>query len=390
MKILKILVAFLIISGMMIMLSSQNLSAKEPYKIGFIGALTGPASSLGEYQHKSAIMAEEEVNKAGGINGHPFKLIVYDDQSDPVKGVLAAKRLIQADKVSGILGPSTTPLTLPVAPVADQAKIPLISIGSAIKIVDPVRPYIFKVPPHGVIPYWRMYESFIKARGIKKVAFIHQSDSYGLEGKNALEMLAKEKEYGFNIVEVETYKPTDTDMTPILTKIKVSDAEALIVAGIPPGTAILVKNAKGIGLKIPVVLDGGSLTQKFLDLAGDGAEGIFLPAYRMIVIDQVPDTNPQKKVIVRYLKAFKERWNIEAQSFGGLAYEAIQMFINGLKEVGPDPKKLRDYIENLKGFIGITSVFSYSPTDHAGITVDTYPYICIVKGGKFVIYRQPK
>lgn len=169
MKTVRIFLAFLVIFGTVIVLYPRNSCAAEPYKIGFIVALTGPASSLGENEHKAAIMAEEEVNKAGGINGHPFKLIVYDDQSDPSKGVLAAKRLIQSDKVCGILGPSTTPLSLPVIPIADEAGIPLISLGSAIKVVDPVRPYIFKVAPHGVIPYRRIYESFIKARGLKKL-----------------------------------------------------------------------------------------------------------------------------------------------------------------------------------------------------------------------------
>lgn len=390
MRIMETFIALLISFGIVVVLPSQNSYGEEPYKLGFIVSSTGPASSLGEYQQKVAVMAEEEVNKAGGLNGHPLKLITYDDQSDPAKAVLAAKRLIQTDQVCGILGPGTSPIALPVAAIAEEAKIPLIANASAIKIVDPVRRYIFKVPNHGSLQWGRVYESFIKPRGIKKVGLIYQSDAYGQEGKNSLESLAKEKDPNFNIVAKETYKATDTDMTPIFTNIKTSDAEVLIVAGIPPGTAILVRNAKMIGLKIPIVVDSTCLSHKFLDLAGNEAEGIFAPTYRMVVINEVPDTEPQKKVILRYIKAFEERWNIKAETFGSMAYDAIQIFISGLKEAGPNREKLRDYIESSKSFIGVAAVIRYSPTDHAGITIESHPYISTVKGGKFVIYRQAK
>jgi len=386
MNLRRIFMVFLIIFGVGVASTSQNLYGEEPYKIGFICATSGPASSLGGYQHRSVVMVEEEVNKAGGINGHPLKLITYDDQSDPAKGVLAAKRLIQTDKVCGILGPSTTPLTLPVAPVANEAKIPLISNGSAGTIVNPVRPYIFKSAPHGPIPYGIMVERFIKPRGIKKVAFLYESDAYGLEGKTALEYLAKDKNYGFEIVRSEAYKLTDTDITPILIKIKGIDAELLVVAGIPPGTSILAKNAKEIDLKIPILMDGGSTSQKYIDLAGKGAEGTFVPVYAIAVADQVPDTDPLKKLMLKYLKSYKDRWNEEGQPHGGFAYDGIQMFISGLKKVGPDPEKLKDHIENLKDFPGITGIFDFSPTDHTGrLPGRTAMYVCTVRDGKFVM-----
>lgn len=386
MKISKISISFWITFLAMIALTSQNLYSEESYKVGFIVSATGPASTLGDNEYKTAIMIKEQVNQAGGINGHPFDLIIYDDSSDTTKGVLAVKRLIQNDNVCAIVGSTTSGVSLSIAPFAEEAKIPLVSMAGSIQIVEPVRPYIFKVPGHGSLQLGRACVSFIKPKGIKKIAFIYQAGGYGFEGKASIGDLAKE--YGFSIVVEDSYKATDTDMTSILTKVKASDAQALVIYGIPPGTSIVCKNAKQIGLKIPIVLDAGSLNQSFLDLGGEGVEGVFMPAYQVPIINDVPDTDPIKKVIIDYLESFQKRWNKKSDHFGGHAWEALQMVISALREVGPDPKKIRDYIENLKGFKGVTGLFSFSPTKHYGLTKElAYPYMVEVKGGRFVIYK---
>ena len=121
---------------------------KEPYKVGAVFSVTGRTSFLGEPEKKTVVMIAEAINKVGGINGHPLELVIYDDESDETKCVLAVKRLLKKDKVPVIIGPSLSGNTLAVVKVMNDAKVPLVSCAASNKIVTPVvdRHWIFKVP----------------------------------------------------------------------------------------------------------------------------------------------------------------------------------------------------------------------------------------------------
>ncbi|MFQ6066921.1 MAG: ABC transporter substrate-binding protein [bacterium] len=124
-------------------------AAKEPYKVGAIFAITGPAAWLGTPERNTAKMIEEQVNMGGGINGHPLEVIIEDTVGDATKTVTAAKKLITKDKVLAIVGPSRSGTTMAVIPIAEEAKVPLVSCAAAESIVVPVKPWVFKTPPKG-------------------------------------------------------------------------------------------------------------------------------------------------------------------------------------------------------------------------------------------------
>ena len=360
------------------------VAAKEPYKVGAIFSVTGGASILGEPEKRTAEMLAEEINKKGGIDGHKLELVLYDDETDETKCRLAVTRLIKKDKMPVIIGPSTSGNTMAVIAVCDESKVPLISCASSIKIVTPVseRKWIFKVAPSDSHSVERIYEFLLK-KGIKKVAIMTVSDGYGSSGREELLRLAPQT--GIEVVADERYGPKDTDLTAQLTRIRGTGAQAVINWSVGPTQILAVKNWKELGMTaMTFVQSHGFASKKNIELAGGAAEGVFCPLGRVNIPELVPANHPQKKVIMAYNEAYQGRFKEPLSAFGGHAWDALQLAVEALAAVGPDPAKIRDYLENRKNFVGQGGVFNFSPADHCGLTKDSFEMV-VVKNGTWAL-----
>jgi branched-chain amino acid transport system substrate-binding protein len=369
-----------IVLGVCILGSAVSLMAAEPYRVGAIFAITGPAAWLGEPERNTVKMIQEQINAQGGINGHPLEIIIEDTVGEEAKAVLAVNKLINRDNVLAIVGPSRSGPTMAVIPIVEKAQVPLVSCAAAEAIVNPVRKWVFKTPQKDSDAAIRIYEK-MKEMNISKVAIITATEGFGMEGRKQLTQLAPK--YGITLVADETYGPKDTDMTAQLTKIKGTDAQAIVNWSIVPGQATIIKNRKQLGMTIPLFQSHGFGNIKYAKAAGDAADGVLFPAGRLLVVDSLPDSDPQKALLAQYKKDYEEKFKADASTFGGHAYDAIQLVIAALRAVGPDRAKIRDHIENTKNFVGTGGVFNFSPEDHTGLTKDAFALIT-VKGGKFL------
>ncbi|NIQ88258.1 MAG: ABC transporter substrate-binding protein [Deltaproteobacteria bacterium] len=357
---------------------------KEPYKVGAVFSVTGRTSFLGEPEKKTAEMIAEAINKVGGINGHPLELVIYDDESDETKCVLAVKRLLKKDKVPVIIGPSLSGNTLAVVKVMNDAKVPLVSCAASNKIVTPVvdRKWIFKVPQSDTHAVEKIYDYLLK-NGIKKIAIMSVSTGFGASGREELLRLAPQ--VGIEIVADERYGPKDTDITAQLTRIRGTDAQAIVNWSVGPTQVLAVKNWHDLGMtNIPFYQSHGFGSRRNIKLAAGTAEGVFCPLGRVNIPDLVPDDHPQKKVIMLYNKAYQEKFNEPLSSFGGHGWDALNLVIDALRAVGPDSAKIRDYIETRTGFVGQHGVFNFSPTDHNGLTKEAFEMV-VVKDGDWAL-----
>lgn len=377
--------AFLMLGALVSMtLAPACQAAKEPYKIGAVFSITGPASFLGEPEKKTAEMIRDQINQQGGINGHPLELVMYDDESDPTKCNLAVKKLIKRDKVPVIIGPSTSGNSLAVVSVAEEAKIPLISCAASYKIVTPIesRKWIFKVAGSDSHVVGKMFD-YMKAKGIKKIAIMTVSDGFGASGRE--ELLRFAPEYGITVVADERYGPKDTDLTPQLTKIRGTDAQAIVNWSTGPTQILAVKNWRDLGMdSIPLYQSHGFGSKKNIELAGKAAEGVLVPLARVNIGPLLPDDQPQKKVIMAYTTAYEKLYHEPISSFGGHAWDSMHLAIAALQAVGPDPAKIRDYIENTKNFVGQHGIFDFSPEDHNGLSKDDLEMV-VVKNGDWAL-----
>ncbi len=357
---------------------------KEPYKVGAVFSVTGRTSFLGEPEKKTAVMIAEAINKVGGINGHPLELVIYDDESDETKAVLAVKRLLKKDKVPVIIGPSLSGNTLAVVKVMNDAKVPLVSCAASNKIVTPVvdRHWIFKVPQSDTHAVEKIYDYLLK-NGINKIAIMSVSTGFGASGREELLRLAPQ--VGIEILADERYGPKDTDITAQLTRIRGTDAKAIVNWSVGPTQVLAVKNWHDLGMtNLPFYQSHGFGSRKNIKLAAGAAEGVLCPLGRVNIPDLIPADHPQKKVIEIYNKAYQEKYSEPLSSFGGHGWDALNLVIDALKAVGPDSAKIRDYIETRTNFIGQHGVFNFSPTDHNGLTKEAFEMV-VVKDGDWAL-----
>ncbi|MCL4500946.1 MAG: ABC transporter substrate-binding protein [Deltaproteobacteria bacterium] len=356
-----------------------SADVKEPYVIGGIFSITGPASYLGEPERNSLEMVAGEVNAKGGINGHPLKLVIYDDEGDVTKARLHAEKLLQKDKALAIVGPSITPSSMTVLEVTQKAKMPLISCAAAAGITTPVKDrfWTFKTAQTDEMAVNRIYQ-YCKKHNIAKIAILTVSSAFGVAGKQQL--LAQAPKFGIEVVGQEVFGDKDTDMTPQLTKIRSLPAQAVICWGVGPAPALVAKNMKQLGLTIPLIQSHGAASKKFIELAGEAAEGIIMPAGKLVVYQQLPDTDPQKAVCKEYAEKYQAKFKAPESSFGGYAYDAQRMLNAALAKAGSDKANIRDALEATKNFAGVSGIFNMSPEDHNGLTPDAFVMVKIHDG----------
>jgi branched-chain amino acid transport system substrate-binding protein len=358
-------------------------AAAETVKVGALLSVSGPASFLGTPEARTLEMLVEKANAAGGINGIKIELLIKDTGGSPEKAVSMAKQLIEENQVFAIIGPSTSGESMQVKQLAEESGTLLLSCAAAEVIVQPVAKWVFKSPQsdsHAVI---RIFER-LKKLGLSKIGVLTSNTGFGKAGKAQLEKLAPS--YGLTIVASEVYDKAATDLTAEVTKMKAASAEALVNWSIEPAQSIVLKNARQIGLTIPIFQSHGFGNVGYVKAAGAAAEGVVFPAGRLLVAESLPDSNPQKKLLVDYKRGYEARYKEDVSTFGGHAYDAFLMLQAGLKGGGANKQKARDAIENIKGMAGTAGVFNMSPTDHCGLTPDAFEML-VVKDGAFQVLK---
>ena len=366
------------LSGAMLAFATFAAQAAE-IRIGAVLSVTGPASFLGEPEDKTLKLYVDEINKAGGINGDMIRLISYDDGADAAKARTFATRLVEEDKVVAVIGGSTTGTTMAMVPVFEDAQVPFISLAGAVVIIEPVKKFTFKTPHTDRMACQRIFGD-LKKRGLTKVGLISGTDGFGKSMRD--ECVKVNAAAGIEIIAEESYGPRDTDMTAQLTNLRGKPGiQAIVNPGFGQGPAIVTRNAKQLGITLPLYQSHGVASKSFIELAGDAAEGVRLPAAALLVADKLPDSDPQKKVVVAYTEKFTKATGQPVSTFGGHAYDGLFILVEAMKRAkSTDPKKIRDEIEKTKGFIGTGGVFNMSPTDHMGLDLSAFKMLEIRKG----------
>jgi len=364
---------------------SSGVLAKKPYRIGALFSVTGPTSFIGDPEKKTLEMLVEEINRAGGINGHPVEVVIYDTQGEETLAVQKFMRLVMQDRVLAVIGPSRTGTSLAVAPLAERYRVPLVSCAAGIKIVEPVRPYVFKVAQSDRLAVKKIYR-YLRRKGLTRVALLTVSNGFGQSGREELKRLAPQ--YGITVVADELFGPKDTDMKPQLIRIRKTGAQVVICWGTNPGPAIVARNMRELGMTQKLVMSHGVASRRFIELAGAAAEGIILPAGKLIVAHELPDSDPQKPILLSYIKRYRARYGKEPSSFGGHAYDAFLLLKEALARAGADRAGIRDALERIKGLKGIHGVFNMSPQDHNGLSEREAFVLVEIRNGDFHLLKE--
>jgi branched-chain amino acid transport system substrate-binding protein len=371
-------------------LGSGSLSfGQQPIKLGFIPDITGPASSLGVPERDTALMLQAEIDAKGGIKGRPVKLIIFDGESTETKTLLAAKKAIEEEKVAALICCSQSGTSLAIKNAVQTAKVPMVSMAASVKIVEPVKDsmWVFKTPQSDHL-IAEVLADYLVSKKITRVAWMNVDNAFGDSGRLEFDWLAKK--LGIAIVANERFGDKDVDTTTQLTKVKGSDAQALVVWAIPPAASVVTKNANELGLKIPLFQSHGVGNKRFIDLAGPAANGVRFPAGKLLKAEDLPDSDVQKKTLVAYAKAYETKYGAGNRStFGGHGWDAVWLTYKAAEaaaaRTSPDDlmgfrAAIRDELEKIKDFVGIGGIFNMSVRDHNGLDKRAVTMYEIVNG----------
>jgi branched-chain amino acid transport system substrate-binding protein len=372
---------------MSFMLGSSLCYSEGPIKIAGIFALTGRAAHIGTSQRDAVLLAIDEVNQHGGINGRMLEMVMEDTESNPTKAVVALKKVLEAQDVVAIIGPTLTGTAMAMRGFIEKEKIPAFmhSGGDVILLApldknDPksLPKWTFKSPYKAADAMGKICQ-YMGKHGIKKIGFIYSNEGFGKDGLRNVKVQAPK--YGVEIVAEEAFQPKDVDMTAQLTRINAKSVDGIIAWTVGPAMGIIAKNVKQLGIKAPLFECHGSGDPIFWKVAGEAGEGVMMPSTKIVVGDQLPDSDIQKKKILDYVKAYKEKFNSEPGTMVAYGADAAFIVINAIKQVGPDRAKIRDAIENTKGYVGLSGIYNISAKDHNGLSMEDIVMIKATKGG---------
>lgn len=379
----------LLLSTLALTWGNAAAQAQDAFKVGAIFSITGPGSSLGIPERDTALMLEGDTNAKGGIKGpdgklHPLKIVIYDDASDETKAVLAAKKLIDEDKVTAIVGTTLSGTSLAIVDTVQKAEVPLVSCAAAIKIVEPAaeRKWVFKTPQSDYLIVGVLVD-YLKAKGLTKVGWLNVDYAFGQLGWIEFEKTAQKA--GLAVAANEKFGQKDVDMTAQLTRVKAANPQAVVIWSIPPSASIATKNYVDLGMTMPLLQSHGVGNKAFIQLAGPASNGVVFPAGKLLVAEQLPDGDVQKPVLLAYARDFEAKYG-PRNTFGGHAWDAVQLVAKALERAGTDRAGVRSAIEGTRNFVGVTGVFDFSASDHNGLDRRAVTMIQIVDGQ----WRQAK
>lgn len=343
-------------------------------RLGMITSLTGPYTPLGTFNKQAADLLVKQVNDAGGINGQKIELQIEDDQSNPSNGPTAVKRLI-ANKAVALIGPVFSSTCVAILDDVEAAKLPMITQCATDSQVNPIRPYVFMAPPTTSVVANQLL-AYLKSEGKTKIAVLHDATEFGQTGWNVIK--ADAAKYGIT-AEEQPYELTGTTFVPQLTKIKGSDAQAVISWGSGAPAVTIAKEYKQLGLTQPLLYSHAQATPLFLKPAGDAANGLIIGTSLGPVGKFLPDSNPSKAVITKFDADFTAAYNTPPAEFAYNTYGAFNMLVNAIKKAGTDPAKVRDALEQTT-FVSADGTYNYSATNHSGLGPESVLVAQVVNG----------
>ncbi len=382
----KIKVAIFVLVGVFLMtqVSVWAQQAKQaPIKVGGIFPLTGYLSWLGEYKRKAGELQTDIINKAGGINGHPLELIIYDDQSSPEQAAKVTQRLIAKDEVVAIAGTASLPISAAVASITNKFKIPtLVSSGYAIDYNKDL--FIFNTAHKTDFAVATAFQYFQK-KGIQQVALLMPIGPLGELGSSVARQQGPQ--YGITIIGEEKFDIKSPDVTAQLAKLRTLNPKAIFSFSTGEPAALIARNMAQIKMDVPLVVSHGNANPGFLKLVSGIPGTILVPSGKIMAPNSLSDSDPCKKVIMEFNRKHLERYNEPANYYSAELGDAIALVEQGLRVVGSaNPQKLRDAIEKTKNFPGMQGIYHFSPADHYGTRASDM-ILLTVKTGKWEVAK---
>jgi branched-chain amino acid transport system substrate-binding protein len=362
---------FALVAALAGLIFAPSLSAQEPIKIGQFASLTGKEASLGQSSNKGTMMAIDDLNAAGGVLGRPLLLVTEDTQSKPGETATVVKKLISRDKVVALLGEVASSRSLEAAPIAQAAKVPMISPASTNPKVTETGAYIFRtcfIDPFQGPVMARFAREHLKAKRVALVVSTSSAYSIGLAKFFRESFVAN----GGTIVLEQKYSEGDKDFKAQLTAIKAAGVDAVFNPGYYNEGALIVRQARDLGLTLPIFGADSWEAEALIQLGGKAMEGAYLCSHY-----SPEDPSPR---VQNFVAAYKKRFGSTPDSNASLGYDSVLVLVDAIRRAGTTERNaLREAIATTRDFMAVTGKITIDSERNASKNA----VIVQVRNGKF-------
>ena len=356
--------------------TAAALTAADTIKIGEYASLTGKEAGFGQTSHQGVVLAVEEINAAGGVLGRKIEHVWEDNQTKPGESATVVKKLISRDKVVALIGEVSSGRSLEAAPIAQQAKIPMVAPAATNPKVTQAGNYIFRVcfidPFQGTVMA-KFAKEDLKAKRVAILSSVSNAYSLGL----AKFFKATFIPAGGEVVSEKNFSEGDKDFRAQLTAVKAANVDAVFVPGYYTESALIVRQARDLGLTMPFFGGDGWEDEQLLKIGGEALNGCYYSTHF-----SAENTDP---VVAAFTAKYKARWNGELPgAFSALGYDAVYVIAEAIKRAGgTDGPKLRDALAATKDFPGVSGVTTIDKDRNASKSAT----IIALQGGKAKFHK---
>ena len=321
--------------------------------VGEYGSLTGPQATFGLSTHNGIMMAADEVNATGGVNGRKIKVLTEDDQSKQEEAVTAVTKLISQNNVVAVLGEVASSASIAAAPICQSNKVPMITPSSTNPEVTKKGDYIFRMCFIDTYQGPIMAQFAAKGLGAKRAAILTDiKNDYSTGLTVSIEQTFTQM--GGQIVGKASYSNGDSDFRPPLTSIRGTNPDVIFVPGYYTDAGQIAQQARDLGIKAPLVGGDGWESPKLIEIGGKALEGSFYANHYFYA-----DPSP---TVRNFVEKYKQRYGEIPDALAALGYDAMRVLADSMKRAPKlDGPSLRDAIAATKGFSGVTGVITLGP-----------------------------
>ncbi len=358
-------------------------------KVGLMVSATGPTSAIGIPQKNTGDLLPKKIGET------TIEYLQLDDGGDTTRAVQNVKKLVQENNIDALIGPSTTPNAFAILDVIAEAHVPMLATVGTSSVVEPLdakKRWVFKTTQNDDLIASALLKHMTK-NGVKTIGFIGFNDPYGENWYKVFGAMAEKA--GISIIANERYARTDQSVTGQVLKLMAAKPDAVLIAAVGGPAVLPQATLYDQGYKGRVYQTHAVATEDFIKLGREKVEGTVLAAGPMLVIDEIPDSNPTKKVAQAYIAAYEKQFGVRPATFGANTWDGGLLLERALPAAlkagkpGTDAFRsaLRDALEKEREVIGTQGVFNMSATNHNGMD-DRARVLVIVKDGKFRLLAE--
>lgn len=351
----------------------------EPHRIGVILSLQGVNAGIGEAERSALTLEAKRINASGGIDGRPIELLFEDDASDATRAIEAASRLIEERNVVAVIGPSGTAASMAIRNDVDRSAVPQVTLAGGAVLTDDFDEYVFRTAHSDAVAIPFILD-YMAGRGFDRIGLLTDTSPFGSDARAIA--LARLPKAGLELAEDQTFDLGDTDMSEQLSAIKDSGAQAILLWTSGKEAAIVADNGQEAGIDSPIVGGPANGRAEFITGAASAAEGFAACGGRILSPASIED-EADRDLAEDFIQRYSEEYGAPPNTFAGYAYDALHLIAAALNRL-PDeftPANLRDEIENTSDFAGISGTYTFSTSDHDGLSVDDLVMYRVENGG---------